>query len=92
MIHFVAEKSFNRTVAQSGRFTRLLSSTIFLASPNNQTFITVKTKGKDANGRPSILGLEEIEIPPQFRLMASDVSIDTRKLVFSQSKHYNFTL
>ena len=61
-------------------------------SSNLKKFISVKTKGKDANGRPSILGLEEIEVPPEYRMMASDVSSDTRKLIFSQSEYYNFVL
>ena len=51
-------------------------------------FITVKIRGRDGNGRPSILGEDQIEIPAQFRLMASDVLEDTRKLIFSLCKYY----
>ena len=78
--------SKDATVNQS-KFLFGISDAIFLVSSNLKKFISVKTKGKDANGRPSILGHEEIEVPPQYRMMASDVSIDTRKFVFSQSEY-----
>ena len=59
-------------------------------SSNYKKIINIKIKGKDANGRPSILRIEEIVIPPEFRLMASDVSLETRKLIFSLGKYLKY--
>ena len=59
-------------------------------SSNDKKILNIKIKGKDANGRPSILRIEEIVIPPEFRLMASDVSLETRKVIFSLGKHLKY--
>jgi len=45
----------------------------------------IKKEFKDANGKKKTINSDEIvEIPPEFRLMASDVSFDTRVYILNQ--------
>ena len=41
-------------------------------------------RGKDANGRPKIIGEREVEVPEEFQLQASDVNEHCRRAILDQ--------
>ena len=57
-----------------------------------------KTIVKDSNGSngskdEKIQAIEEVvvEVPPEFRIMASDVSFETRETILNQGKVFNLS-
>ena len=53
----------------------------------NKTSFRIKKEGKDENGKRKIIFTEEIvEIPPEFRIQASDVPLEIREDILKQGE------